>query len=171
MRLFFALWPDIAVQRALARWALSCQAACAGRSPHPDKLHVTLAFLGEVEAERYPALLEIADSVRAPAFELTLDRIEYWRHNRIVCASASQTPARLAELARQLTNRLSGAGFRAQARDYVPHVTLLRDAQRAPENLEVAPLTWTVSALSLVETLRNNGKLAYRRLQCWTLAE
>lgn len=171
MRLFFALWPDVAVQRALARWARSCHAICGGRCPGPDRLHVTLAFLGEIDAERYQALLEIADSVCGPGFELTLDRIDYWRRNRIVCASASRVPERLAELARFLVTRLGRAGFRLDARDYTPHVTLLRDAQRAPDWQEMAPLTWTVSTMSLVETLRANRKLAYRQLQCWTLRE
>ncbi len=171
MRLFFALWPDVAVQRALARWTRSCHAICGGRSPGSDKLHVTLAFLGEIEVERYRTLLEIGDSVRGPGFELTLDRIDYWRRNRIVCAGASRVPERLAELARCLVTRLRGAGFRPDARDFVPHVTLLRDAKRAPDWQEMAPLTWTVSTMRLVETLRADGKLAYRQVHCWTLSE
>jgi 2'-5' RNA ligase len=171
MRLFFALWPDVAVQRALAGWARSCHATCGGRCPGPDKLHVTLAFLGEIETERYRTLLEIADSVRGPGFELTLDRIDYWRRNRIVCAGASRVPERLAELARCLVTRLGMAGLRLDARDFVPHVTLLRDAKRTPDWPEMAPLTWTVSTMSLVETLRANGKIAYRQLQRWTLSE
>jgi len=171
MRLFFALWPDVAVQRALAGWARSCHAACGGRSPGLDNLHVTLAFLGEVEAERYRALLEIADSLGGPGFELTFDRIDYWRRNRILYASASRVPERLAQLARCIAIRLGKEGYRLDARDYVPHVTLLRDAKRAPDCLEMAPLTWTVSTMSLVETLRTNGKLVYRQRQCWTLNE
>ena len=171
MRLFFALWPDGAVRRGLAGWARSCHAACGGRSLSPENLHVTLAFLGDVKAERYSALLQIADTVRGSGFELTLDRIEFWRRNRIVCAGAGRVPERLAELARNLVFHLEMAGYCVDTRNYVPHVTLLRDVKRAPASLEVAPLTWTVSTMTLAETLRSNGKLTYRRLQCWTLNE
>jgi len=171
VRLFFALWPDVAVQHALAEWARTCHAVCGGRSPEPDKLHVTLAFLGEIEAGRYRALLEIADSLAGPGFELILNRIDYWRRNRIVYASPGRVPDRLAKLARCLAARLARAGYRVDGRNYLPHVTLLRDAKRAPDNLNMAPLTWTVSTMSLVETRRANGKLVYRQLQCWTLDE
>jgi 2'-5' RNA ligase len=171
MRLFFALWPDAAVQRALSIWARACHAACGGRILGSEKLHVTLAFLGEVEPERHRTLFEIADSIRHPGFDLTLDRVDYWRRNRVVCASPSWVPGRLAELARCLVVRLGTAGYRVDARDYVPHVTLLRDAKRAPNCLEIAPVTWTVRAMSLIESQRVNGKVVYRKLQRWTLAD
>ena len=169
MRLFFALWPDSSVQRTLAEWARACQGACAGRQQQADRLHVTLAFLGEVDLGRYQTLCDIADSIRANVFALTLDRVGYWRHNRIVYATTSDRPEALAALAAGLSTRLAAAGFRSEARAFVPHVTLIRDARRAPDNLDFAPLPWSVSTLTLVETTREDGKLAYRRLQSWTL--
>ena len=48
MRLFFALWPDEGVRAELARWTRALHAACGGRTTRADKLHLTLAFLGEV---------------------------------------------------------------------------------------------------------------------------
>ena len=41
-RLFYALWPDAAARAALAAW----QASLGGAPTRPDKLHLTLAFLG-----------------------------------------------------------------------------------------------------------------------------
>lgn len=171
MRLFFALWPDPVLQSELAAWGRLCHAACGGRVQQADKLHATLAFLGEIEVDRYAALCSIADTIRAPAFELTLNRIGYWRHNRIVYAAVTETPRALTELAHSLAVRLAAAGFRTEQRDYVPHVTLLRDARRAPVDVNPAPLSWRVGALTLVETLRREQKLRYQKLQCWTLAD
>jgi 2'-5' RNA ligase len=69
-----------------------------------------------------------------------------------------------------LTERIAGAGLPIERRAFLPHVTLLRDAKRAPPQVQVAPLVWQVGALHLVETIRREGKLAYRVRESWTLS-
>ena len=170
MRLFYALWPGPAVQQALGEWARGCHDACGGRRVPVEKLHVTVAFLGEVPAQRYPTLIDIGGAAGAGNFELIFDRIAYWRHNRIVHAAANAIPTPLAALARVLTERIAGAGLPIERRAFLPHVTLLRDAKRTPPRLQIAPLVWQVGALSLVETIQQEGKHAYRACESWTLS-
>lgn len=169
MRLFFALWPDAVVRRELAQWAERCRRNGRGRLIPTENLHATLAFVGEVAASEQAALLALPDTLHKAAFDLVLDGIGYWRHNRIVHAGASATPDRLLGLARDLANALRGAGFRIEDRAYVPHVTLLRDA-RDPGEIAVAPLVWRVAEMVLVESRRENGRQVYRPLERWTLA-
>ena len=170
MRLFYALWPDAEFQDALGRWAAECQDACGGRRIATQKLHVTVAFLGEVAAQRYATLLEIAASIHASAFELVFDRVGHWRHNGIVYAAPRDTPEALRTLVRGLTERLGDAGFRTEAREHAPHVTLLRDVRRRPRRAGYPPLAWRVEALTLVETLRRDGKPVYEMRERWTLS-
>ena len=170
MRLFFALWPDPAVQHALGEWARACHRMCGGRSPATDRLHMTIAFLGEVDATRYASVVRIGGAVGAAAFDFVLDRIAYWRRTGIVYAAPSVVPAALSALATDLTERLASAGFPADERPFAPHVTLLRDAKRAFRGAAFAPLAWKIAALSLVETTRADGKPVYRVLESWTLA-
>lgn len=169
-RLFFALWPSPGVQQALSRQAQACRRECGGRSPGTERLHLTLAFLGDVERARHPLLAAIGGSLAAPAFDLVIDRIEYWRHNRIVYAAPSRVPDALPALVLALRQRLAVAGWPAEERSFAPHVTLVRDAQRAPASVAFAPLVWPVDTIRLVETIREDGKAAYRMLQSWTLA-
>ncbi len=56
MRLFFAVWPPLAVAEALAAWARRLQRETGGRAVAAKNIHLTLAFLGEVSEERLPAL-------------------------------------------------------------------------------------------------------------------
>ena len=135
-----------------------------------EKLHVTVAFLGEVADDRYASLLEIGGSIGGAGFELAFDRVAYWRRSGIVYASPSHIPERLSDLARVLTQRLAAARLRIEARPFVPHVTLLRDARRAPRATGFEPVRWRIEALSLIETLREDGKPAYRVRESWTLA-
>uniref|UniRef100_UPI002FDC87E7 2'-5' RNA ligase family protein n=1 Tax=Pelomicrobium sp. TaxID=2815319 RepID=UPI002FDC87E7 len=72
-RLFFALWPDEALERRLVRLVDRVVLACGGRGVPAGKLHLTLVFLGDVERERVAPLRALAASVDGPQVELTLD--------------------------------------------------------------------------------------------------
>ena len=68
-----------------------------------------------------------------------------------------------------LQQRLSDAldGEPRQARPFTPHVTLLRDRHRVPEQ-RIEPIEWTVRELVLVHSLI--GRPAHRHLARWSLA-
>jgi 2'-5' RNA ligase len=168
-RLFFALWPNEAERDVLHAWAQACHAAAGGRMVPRENLHVTLAFLGEVEPARLPQLGAIAAGARAAGFELRLDRLGYWPHNRIVHAGASATPPALSALAGALAAARAQEGFRTETRPYHAHVTLLRDARAAPAGVQIDALRWRVDAFVLAESARIHGRLQYRPLQRWTL--
>lgn len=174
MRLFFALWPDDSVRQALFDWARACRRECGGRLVRAENLHATLAFVGDVHADRYHALTRIGAGIDAHACELILDRIEYWPHNRIVYAGSCAEPVAAIEVARILAARLAQAGFKAETRRFVAHVTLLRDALRAPAiAVPASRLSWRARDVALVESRREGGRLVYRvRERCrerWTL--
>ena len=170
LRAFFALWPSDAERDALCAWAQACHALSGGRLVQRENLHVTVAFLGDIGRSRLPELGPIAERSLAAPFELILDRIGYWPHNRIVYAAAASLPAPLAALTAALTLRLSRAGFRTEERPYFAHVTLLRAARQAPAGVRVAPLRWPVDAIALMQSAHCAGQLVYRPLGRWTLA-
>ena len=65
-RLFFAIWPDEAVQtrlRAAARELVSPGA----RAVAPDTVHLTLLFIGSADAARRACLEQAADGVKGSA--------------------------------------------------------------------------------------------------------
>ena len=170
MRLFFALWPDALVRERLTQWTLDCGGHCGGRATQPENLHATLAFLGEVEPTAVTSLVELAAGLRATAFDLAVDALAYWPHNRIVYAACSESPAALRMLAAAMRAELSALGFRTDARPYTAHVTLLRNARRAPPDAPVTPIHWQVREIALVQSLRQDGKLAYQPIERFTLA-
>lgn len=169
-RVFFALWPDLAVRSALAQAAAQAQAECGGRATALPKLHVTLFFVGDVERARIDALQSCAGAVRAESFELEMSVLGYWRHNRIVWAGARQSPAALGALAAQLTANLALAGIAAEDRPYVPHVTLVRNARAATTRTRLNPPVWGVREFVLVESVRAASASRYDVLARWPLA-
>jgi len=165
VRLFFALWPDDAVRAELARWSRELHALCGGRITPPEKLHVTLAFLGGVEDARVAEIELAAGEVAAPVASLVLDRPGYWKHNRIAWAGASAPPPELGAFVAELREALRRAEIRFDAKPFVSHATLLRDAREPRTTPELAPIEWRLSGFSLVQsvTLPRGSRYEVRR--------
>ena len=170
LRLFFAVWPTPEVQHALGQIARRAQRECGGRAVPPSNIHLTLVFLGDLPRERLATLETIAPAVRGQRFELTVDRLEFWRHNRILWAGTRDIPEALQALVARLQDALAGADFRFDRRPYVPHVTLLRNARRAPAEDRCADVAWPVESFALMESAPRERGRVYRVLRSWPLA-
>ena len=167
-RVFFALWPDDGVRDALHREAQMLHPNCGGRVMRRENVHLTLVFIGDVAAERLDELRSVAGTISGSSFELVLDQLGYWRHNRIVSASPLTVPEALRELVSSLEGRLQQAGFEFDRRPYAPHITLLRDA-RAPGVPAPLSLDWTVGDFALVESAHGPRGAEYHVLERWKL--
>jgi len=177
-RVFFALWPDEALRGALTKASAEMHARHGGRRTRPDSIHLTLVFVGQVEARRIPELLAMAAAIRVPAFDTDFDVAECWRHNRIGCLRTGRIPDHLLELVRALEAGLKALGFPFDQRPYKPHITLLRKAdchtltdsgKGEKENPAPGPIRWPARDFVLVKSnLRPDGA-RYEELGRWPL--
>jgi 2'-5' RNA ligase len=151
-RLFFALWPEIGVRKALAAWQRKLQAGGNSRALHPWTLHLTLVFLGPTPLEQLDAVKAAAAGARASAAELLFDEAGYWPHNQIVWVGCKVPPPALIELQSALAARLTAAGIAFDAKPFQPHVTLLRNVRTAKSELPHAIVEWPVRDFVLVES-------------------
>ena len=168
-RLFFAAWPAPEVQQALGKQAQVLARECGGRAIPAHNIHLTLAFLGDVERARRARIDALAGAISGQHFNLAIDHVEYWRHNRIVWAGVEHCPEALQDLAASLERALAAEEFRIERRPYVPHVTLLRDARRAPADAAMRTIAWPVSGFALVESVPREKGRAYEVLKDWPL--
>ncbi len=168
-RLFFALWPDARVAAALDAAGRRAHRDCGGRRTALDSIHLTLAFLGEIPAERAADAEATAAAVRGESFVLRIDRLGWWKHNRILWAGCDPMPPALESLAADLGRRLRDAGFALEARPFAAHVTLLRNARcPAPPQLPEA-IDWPVREFVLVES-RLGEEIRYPIIGRWPLS-
>lgn len=148
-KLFFALWPDARTRAALTR----LQEPVAGRLTPPDKLHLTMAFLGPQPISRVPALLDILAGIALPPMRLQLDCYGYFTRPRIAWAGMRDVPRPLLDVQGALMRRLEEQGFSpATHSEFRPHVTLAREAKAAPPQDVTEPVLWEVKELALVES-------------------
>lgn len=169
-RLFFALWPDKTVRGALAAYSRELQRECRGKRVPPQNLHATLAFLGNTPVEKLDAIRAAAASVTVPAIDLRIDRPGYWQHNTIAWAGCEAVPAELLCVADELRAALVSAAVKFDAKAFVPHVSLLRKANRPQRFPPLVPIAWRVRSFVLVRSNPQADGTAYEVIGTWGTA-
>ncbi|HZZ93524.1 MAG TPA: RNA 2',3'-cyclic phosphodiesterase [Usitatibacter sp.] len=166
-RLFFAIWPAAPARDALARLAADVARVTQGRAVEGAKIHLTLAFLGEVAQPRMAEVRAAASGLRARRFDLSLDRLGSFRRSRVAWATASVLPPELTALQVPLEEALTARGFELEARPYRPHITLARRTVERLPAASIAPVAWPCEELALVVSDLATGQ--YRTLESWAL--
>ncbi len=166
-RLFFALWPDRTVRGALAAYSRDLQRECRGKRVPAQNLHATLAFIGNTSAEKLDAIRAAAAKLAVPAFDLRIDRPGYWQHNTIAWAGCETVPAELQRLADELRAALVSADVKFDDKPFVPHVTLLRKANRPQRFPRLVPIAWRVESFALVRSNPQTDGTAYEVIGTW----
>jgi len=97
----------------------------------PDSIHITLKFLGQVNAETARDIKLEMDKVSAAfnPFDIGLKGLGAFpalSRPQVLWVGLSGEVGRLQLLAAQLEERMAGLGFAAEKRRFVPHLTLAR---------------------------------------------
>lgn len=131
MRIFVAMELPEELLEALSETSAMLRDGVHGRYVAPDRFHVTLAFLGEVEGARLPALVEALDEAcqgHGP-FPIRLGELgSFGRRRSAVLWQAVDGGEALLSLAADVRAALRHAGFDFDEKPLVPHVTLMRSA-------------------------------------------
>jgi 2'-5' RNA ligase len=167
-RLFFALWPDAQLRAALRRLQNDLPLH-GGRPTHPQDLHLTLAFLGDVPAERRACYEAAADDIRGAPFEVRLERVGHWPRPRILWCGPQANPPELAALVQSLEAALRPCGFAGEDRAYAAHLTLARKVTTPPAPLAAWHADWRVDGFVLAAGCGGPAP-RYRVLRRWNLS-
>jgi 2'-5' RNA ligase len=168
-RLFLAVVPDEETAARIAEKArhLRLSHGLTGKGVRPGHFHVTLCHVGDgigLPSSVVDRVREQAASVTMPSFRVCFDRAESFKNGALVLRGDDGTIG-LDVLQQRLSDALDGAPRRA--RSFTPHVTLLRDSHRVPEQ-RIEPIEWTVREIVLVHSLL--GRTTHRHLERWSLA-
>ena len=167
-RAFFALTIPREVAEALDGWR-SPLPLLSGRWVPMANFHMTLAFLGEVDARTLDQLLD-SDMGRIPPFSLQLGELGYFAKPKILFVAPLETPPALLDL----VNHCQGLQRQARAgrvdSKFVPHVTLARDVE-PPVPPAALPLSvsWRCSHVELLISSRQRDGVRYDAVGQWPL--
>lgn len=169
-RLFLATLPDAGTAAQIHQRATNLRRAHGfdGHPIAPQRLHVSLFFLGGLPSQAIPKVCDAIAGIRAPPFVVVFDRSVSFRGkpgSRPFVLIGDEGPTPLKWFRERLGAALAGIGFgRLARRGFTPHVTLLYDARSAEEH-PVAPVTWQVSEFVLVHSHNGHRHLARWRLR------
>lgn len=169
-RIFFALWPDEAVRKAIKKQLQHRLDKLPARRVPVHNWHITLAFLGNVTAETKACVQENAALVKAECFNLQLDQFGYFKRARVAWLGCEQTPEQLNSLYTRLSQALLPCGYTAEHQSLIPHMTLLRKASKRPRFDEFKPVEWPVNEFVLVESQVDDRGSSYKVINRWNLA-
>jgi 2'-5' RNA ligase len=174
-RLFFALWPDDGVRKACveAQRDLKLRNSIAGgKWTAPERLHMTLSFLGSaLTAEQEAAVRAVAAGVQAPPFSLSLDFAGCFRGRQPPWwLGARNMPDGLTILLEQLSEGLRAARVLPDRERFAAHVTILRDAARTLPETAIRPIAWDVTDFVLVRSHLERQPAEYQVVGRWPLA-
>ena len=133
MRLFIALSLPEEVRERLSLLAGGLPGA---RWVAPESLHLTLRFVGEVDAPQAHDLDDVLSTIDLPEFELTLRGLgtfDEGRRLRSLWAGVEPNET-LLRLQAKVESAAQRAGLPAERRKFKPHVTLARFKDNPPGN-------------------------------------
>ncbi len=169
IRLFFALWPNEAMQKTLRQISGGVIARDGGKAVPQKNIHMTLHFLGDVSTDVMPCLEQAASRVSARPFTLAIDLLEYRQRLQMLWAMPADTPAALAQLVEDLYHELAGCDIRFEPRRYLAHMTLMRKLSALPALPDIPAIRWQVNDFCLVQSDTRCQGAVYKVLRRWGL--
>ena len=169
-RLFLAAVPDAGTAERIHQLAGILKRAhhFEGKLIAPERLHISLFFLGGLSERHIRAACEAAAELRTEPFEVSFDRTASFRGrsgNRPFVLIGENGLRRLESFRRMLGAALTRRGLRRAANTtFTPHVTLLYDARGADE-YPIQPIFWTVTEFVLIQSMKGHNYLARWPLQ------
>ena len=120
-------------------------------------VHLTLAFLGDVSSDKVDELLEIINSVDTNSLKsLKINKIKMLKS--IITLNVIRENI-LLNVQKDLTNKLNEKGYKLDQREYVPHITLVREASKTIE--EDINIISEFTKITLFESIRTNNGMVY----------
>lgn len=167
LRLFYGLWPPRAWAQAWYEAARRWAGVRSGvKVIPPERLHLTLVFLGNVPRERLGAFLALGAAMGAPPDEpLVLDRFECWARSRVACLSGPPPQGAWARFIERLAQESRALGAKVEHRPFRPHVTLARKV--SPEAFDASglgvglPIRWSAAGFFLIRSESGPEGLRY----------
>lgn len=170
-RLFFSLIFSPRQQQQLLPYQRQALNLCpAAKAVDSDNLHLTLFFLGQVDATQQQRLIRAARQINLAPFSLTLDTLSCFTKPKILYLAPSQLPDALLLLQQQVAECCKAEGFSDIHDIYRPHITLARQAVAdAALAQPVTPLNLHISQFALYQSAQRDGRLQYQPLHNFML--
>ena len=173
-RLFAAIRPPALVRAHLATIQHSVEGA---RWQDDDQLHLTLRFIGDVDARTGDDIVDALSTIHATGFDLALSGVgSFDDRGRIDAVWAGISPHdAVTALHKKIDHVLVRIGLPPEGRTYRPHITLARGRRMGPAdafvtaNAGLASAPFPVTHFALYESTLGRDGANYAVVERWPL--
>ncbi len=163
-RAFLALLPDPGLADAVASWR-DRNYAILNKPVAIQNLHMTLAFLGNIDDQQRRQIEASMQFGTIEPFEIVLDTVTWWPDREILWLGPSAVPEPLGVLARESRRMAREAGIAVGKRRWQAHVSLARRVSTpAPPPLVAPEFHWRVDGFALQASRLNPDGPVYETL-------
>jgi 2'-5' RNA ligase len=134
--------------------------AQSGRFSPPENLHLTLAFIGEVNPKKVEKIKDILETVEFTPFDVAIDRLGTFSRGTLWWAGLREDKP-LLDLQYEVIFKLAHCGFEMDGREYHPHITLGREVVTSMRPRSIEPFGETVHSIELMKSERIGGRMVY----------
>jgi 2'-5' RNA ligase len=164
-RLFLAAVPDAHTAVRIHQLAGTLKRAhkFMGRPIPPERLHISLFFLGGLHEVGVRSVCEAAAEMTLTPFDVSFDRTASFggkSANHPFVLFGDRGLSALNAFRRTFAEAMTRKGLRRWANtNFTPHLTLLYGEHRV-EEYPIRPIGWTVSELVLIRSMRGHVRVA-----------
>jgi 2'-5' RNA ligase len=175
MRLFTAILLPPEARQHLAQLQEGKLRDPAIKRVSPERLHITLKFLGEVEPERADAVRTALRAIEVRPMRLRAEGAVCFPERgriRVIAAGVGGDAGEVIDLFARVSGACERIGFAAEGRAFTPHITLARarDGTRrdrldlSPPDAWIGP-PFVAKSFALVESLLRAGGPVYSAVE------
>ena len=165
MRCFVAAWPDHATRQSLEQLLATLRAqVTAARPMQARNLHLTLAFIGELDSAAATRLAPSMDDLMLHPLDWTVDCLGWFPRARVGWAGGP-TDLVLEASVNAVRAQLDTLGVAYDRKAFVAHVTLFRDVRAFACSGPLAePISWRTEHVALYAAARDERGPVYQRV-------
>jgi 2'-5' RNA ligase len=169
-RLFLAALPDVVTAARIHRLAATLKRAhgLTGKLIAPERLHVSLFFIGALHEDLKCGPREAIGTIRMPSFKVCFDLTASFGGrpgSKPFVLWGGDGLSELKSFRRGLAIELTRGGLKRYANtNFEPHITLLYDDRCVDEHPLAEPISWTVNEIVLIQSRNGHTHLARWRL-------
>ncbi len=165
MRCFVAAWPDEETRRSIEGLLETLRPQVPHARPmQPRNLHLTLAFIGDLEDTAARSLAQSTAQLAIEPFDWSVDSVGWFPRARVAWAGGPVSTV-LDAAASSVRGLLEALGIGFDRKPFVAHVTLFRDVRAfgcsgpLPE-----PIAWRTERVALYAAARDERGPVYLKV-------
>ncbi len=170
-RLFFGLLPDEETHQHLIEHSRSFPIIKGVRPVPKDNLHITLQFLGYLEANERKCLEQKMLQTFVQSFSMRFDLYGYFKSSQTLWLGCSSYPRELIRLVNHLKSIAESCGAKIDDRIYKPHITLFKKVPKAEFPQKPFTITWRATEFHLLESVPHENSTRYNVLKTHSFLE